>query len=86
MSYANTGFRLNYGEHIQMSDLGPAVLTCFAFFLLIQGLIYLLRPDMSWRALTAPKEKIRRTGLYITLASGILLYLALSWWVSSWSQ
>ena len=85
-SRANTGFQLDFGEHIRMSDLGPAVLTCFAFFIFVQGLIYLLRPEMTGRSLTTPKEKIRRMGLYITLASGALLYIALSWWVSSWSH
>jgi hypothetical protein len=82
--YADIGFKFTFSK-VEMSDLGPPVLSCFAFFILAQGLIYILRPEMTGRSLTTPKEKIRRIGLYITLAAGTLLYIALSWWVNSWS-
>lgn len=81
---ADLGFDPEYSS-VSISDIGPAILAVFAFFIFAQGLIYLLRPDMTGRSLTISKEKLRRTGIIIVLAGGVILYLAFSWWVSSWS-
>ena len=82
---SGTGFELRFAEY-HTSDIGPAVLALFAFFIFAQGLMYLIRPENTGRAMTTPIEKIRRLGLIIVLLSAALLYGAFSWWVESWSQ
>ena len=81
---ADIGFRPDYPE-MATSDIGPAVLAIFAFLIFTQGLIYILKPEMTGRSLTVSKEKLRRLGFLVVLASGIVLYLAFSWWVESWT-
>lgn len=70
---------------IANNDMGPALLGVFAFYLLAQGFIYIVRPDLSSRALTASKEKMRRNGFILLLIGGFLMYSAFSWWMGSWT-
>jgi uncharacterized protein YjeT (DUF2065 family) len=79
---ADTGFR-PYHPEMASSDIGPVILAIFAFLIFGQGLIYILKPDMTGRSLTVSKEKLRRLGFLIVLASGIVLYFAFSWWVET---
>lgn len=84
-NYADMGFRPDMSVTETGVDLGPAMLACFAFLIFTQGLIYILKPDMTGRSLTASPEKIRRIGLGIVAVSGVVLYIAFSWWSHSWS-
>lgn len=83
-NFAETGFEAHYGEKMATSHIGPLILAIFAFFIFAQGLMYLLRPDMTARALTIPTPKLRRFGFYITVLSGFMLYVAFSWWTGGW--
>lgn len=80
---ADVGFRPDYPE-MASSDIGPMILAVFAFLIFSQGLIYILKPEMTGRSLSVSKEKLRRLGFIIVLASGVVLYLAFSWWMGSW--
>ncbi len=63
---------------VESSNLGPIVLGCLAFFILAQGIVYIIRPEMTGRSVTAGKKKIRIVGSTIIGFSLIIFYLAYS--------
>ena len=81
---ADLGFNPHQPE-MASSDIGPAILAVFAFLIFAQGLIYILKPEMTGRSMSVSKEKLRRLGFLIVLGSGVVLYFAFSWWVNSWT-
>lgn len=62
------------------ADKGPLILGILAFLIFAQGLMYLLRPEMTGRAMTTPIKKIRKIGAVLLFFSSIGLFLAYSWW------
>lgn len=79
---ADTGFRPEY-QQVAVSDLGPYILAAFALIIISQGLIYILRPDMTSRSITASPGQLRRTGFIIILIGCAICYGAFSWWADS---
>ncbi len=82
---SSTGMTYRAQTDVSTSDMGPALLGVFAFYLLVQGLIYIFRPEMSSRAMVASKEQMRRNGFILGLIGGICMYAAFSWWMESWT-
>lgn len=64
----------------QTSDIGSAVLVGIGFFVLLQGLSYAIKPDISGRFHRSSPESIRRIGFGMMAVGGLLLYLAFRWW------
>lgn len=62
------------------SDIGPSLLAILALYLLVQGMIYVFRPEMIGRPIGSP-EKLRRNGFIITALGAGLFYIAVSWWL-----
>ena len=69
---------MNAVEVETSSHLGPIVVGCLAFFILAQGLVYIIKPEMTGRSVSAGKKKIRITGGIIVLCSFLLFYFAYS--------
>lgn len=82
---AATGMNYRVQTDVSTSDMGPALLGIFAFYLLVQGMIYIFRPEMSSRAMVASKEKMRRNGFVLCLIGGVMMYATVSWWMDSWT-
>jgi Ca2+/Na+ antiporter len=71
---------MDLDNRVELSDLGPVVLGCFAFIMLLLGLMYIFRPEQTGRSLTASASEIRKTGYVICVLASTLFYCAYLWW------
>ena len=83
--YADTGFRPNFEDISATSNIGPVILGFFAFFILTQGLIYILKPELTSRSVSTDKKKMRRIGIVISLIAAVMMFAAFSWWTDEMS-
>lgn len=83
--FADTGFRPTYEDLSATSNLGPVILGFFAFFLLTQGLIYILKPELTSRSVSTDKKKMRKIGIIVTMGAALMMFAAFSWWADEMS-